>query len=273
MDEIWVPSQFNMETFSRSGVELSKLRKVSYGVDTSFFHPIPASRREGPFRFLYTFAFGWRKGFDLLLRAYAEEFHPEEGVELLLKVLPWRNLSVSRILAEIRSCLPQGRRIASVRLQIGQASMDDLRRMYAECDLYISTDRANGWGMPCMEAMAMGRPAATIDWSGSTEFMNSQNSLLIHPSGRLVPVDSRLVAESPHYRGHQWAEVQVEEVRRVLRLAFKDRSLLSRIASQAAAEIKEYYCLESAGRAVAAALPKSGWGCADGKPSVELLSG
>ena len=89
MDELWVPSRFNMETFARSGVKPEKIRLVPIGVDTSFFKPrqekLPIEGKR-KFTFLYTFAFNWRKGFDLLLEAYLKEFTAKDHVSLILKV-------------------------------------------------------------------------------------------------------------------------------------------------------------------------------------------
>lgn len=39
MDEVWVPSEFHVETFTRAGVVPEKLRKVVQPVDTVFFDP------------------------------------------------------------------------------------------------------------------------------------------------------------------------------------------------------------------------------------------
>jgi hypothetical protein len=39
VDKIWVPSQFNVETFSKSGVELSQLEVVPEPVDTFTYDP------------------------------------------------------------------------------------------------------------------------------------------------------------------------------------------------------------------------------------------
>lgn len=66
----------------------------------------------------------------------------------------------------------------------------------------------------------MGISAATIDWSGSTGFMNASNSLLIKPTKKLIPVDKRLSDAQPSlYGGHKWVEVKVEEVQRAMRWA------------------------------------------------------
>lgn len=141
-------------------------------------------------------------------------------------------------------------------------SQDQLRTLYASCDLYVSTDRANGWGMPCIEAMAMGKAAATIDWSGSTEFMKEENSLLIRPSNDLEPVDPRLVQANPEvYAGQRWAKVEESEVRRVLRLAFEDRQLLREKGRRAAEDMRKHFSVERIGerfRELVESFPVSG---------------
>lgn len=102
-----------------------------------------------------------------------------------------------------------------------------------------------------MEAMAMGKPAATIDWSGSTEFMTEENSLLIRPTGKLVPVDERLARERPIYAGHRWAEVSVDEVRRVMRFAVTHRDRLDELGSRGRNSILNGFSLTKAAERLA----------------------
>lgn len=250
MDEIWVPSQFNVETFAQSGVERHKLQVVPYGVDTGFFKPIkeqlpiPGKRT---FVFLYVAFFDWRKGFDLLLDAYGREFTDRDDVTLVLKVSEDCHSTAS--FSEVEKLVGEVRRRAGaphITIISQRLTSMEMRQLYSACDLYISTDRANGWGIPCMEAMAMGKPAATINWSGSTQFMKAGNSLLIEPTGRLVPVDSQLTAARPMYAGHCWAEVTVEQVRQVMRYAVENPELLDRIARCGMDFIRTYHTLAAA---------------------------
>src|SRR5689334_7404176 len=89
-DEIWLPTTFNLLTFARSGVDVAKMRLVPYGMDPEGLEPDgPVDANVAPedhFVFLYTFAFDWRKGFDLLLEAYMTEFTRDDKVTLVLKV-------------------------------------------------------------------------------------------------------------------------------------------------------------------------------------------
>lgn len=261
VDEVWVPSRFNLETFAGSGVPREKIRVVPYGVDTDYFRPVsetfPVRGKKG-FCFLYVFMFDWRKGFDLLLEAYMREFSSSDDVTLVLKAYKQQGETRDirqEILSSVedRIRVPETNRPHLVILD-SPLPLDRLRSLYNTCDLYISTDRANGWGMPCMEVMAMGKPAATIDWSGSTEFMTAENSLLIHPTGKLVPVAERLAHERPLYRGHRWVEITVDEVCRVMRFAVTHRDHLEKIAAKGREDILNGFSLAKAAERVAQAL-------------------
>src|SRR5262249_35349470 len=75
-DEVWVFSQFNRRAFIRSGVPPERIRVVPSFLDTELFCPdgpkleLPKECDE---RFVFLSVFDWllRKGWDVLLRAYA----------------------------------------------------------------------------------------------------------------------------------------------------------------------------------------------------------
>lgn len=251
MDEVWVPSRFNYHTFSKAGVDSKKLRTIPYSVDTDFYKPmretvgIPGKKG---FTFLYVFAFGWRKGFDILLEAYCKEFSSLDDVTLILKVYGWGNEKEDikkMILDSVRGRVDVDHlNLPHFIIMDTALNQCEMRKLYNSCDLYISTERAAGWGLPCMEAMAMGKPASAFDWGGHSEFMNDANSLLIRTESRMEPVDHRLSQALPQiYGGHRWPEVKVDEVRRVLRLAYDNRDHLQNIARRGMEDVREKYSL------------------------------
>jgi glycosyltransferase involved in cell wall biosynthesis len=255
-DEVWVPSGFNVRTYRDAGVPAQKLVKIPYGIDVEAFAPRDRRDRRR-FRLLYCFAFGWRKGFDLLLRAYREEFAAADDVVLTLKVFASRGEDPSQMRATFRSIFEEDparppATLPALEILDEPIAQSALLDVYASADLYVSTDRANGWGMPCFECMAMGVPCATIDWSGSTEFMRAGDALLVPPEAELVPVDERLAASWPeYYAGHRWPQVRVDAVRRVLRWAFDHRGPeLETVGRRGRDTILAEFSLEAAARRV-----------------------
>ena len=94
MDEIWVPTEFNLETFRRAGVT-TRLTKTHGGIDTQCFHPrhkpleIPKTRGTV---FLSIFEWSYRKGWDVLLQAWANAFTAQDDVCLVLRVYPLNSI-------------------------------------------------------------------------------------------------------------------------------------------------------------------------------------
>lgn len=259
MDEIWLPSRFNIETFSGSGVYRDKLRLVPYSIESEKydkpFTPYQFEGEVGKFKFIYNCAFGFRKGIDLLLRAFCLEFSDKDDVSLILKMyVPSGNeqLDVRSIL---QSYIPEKQDNPYIGFILQKLPSDTLLSLYQSCDCYVSTDRANGWGMPCMEMMAMGKPAITIDWSGSTEFMLDSNSFLIKPEEELEDVDARLQAAQPYlYQGHKWAKVTVESVRKTLREAYSNEQKRNEVARQAKLDMQTKFSVAAIAEIISAVL-------------------
>jgi glycosyltransferase involved in cell wall biosynthesis len=254
MDEIWVPSRFNFNTFSRSGVSPLKLKVVPYPIDVTKYYPgrpysaFAFSPPVNSFTFLYVFGFDYRKGYDLLIQAFCEEFSHNEDVSLILKVYIHSGHSPDFVRNEIRSYIPKKRYQSQIVLITEPFREENLIRLYQTCDVYISMDRACGWGMPIMEMMALGKPVIGINWGGSTEYMNDSNSFLIETEKMLVPVDEKLQKARPeHYLNHQWADVKVKKVRQVMREAYENRRKRERLAKQAALDIHLRYSPASIG--------------------------
>lgn len=257
VDQVWVPTQFNVESFAGAGVRRDRLAKLPYGIDTDFYRPVPRATPDAgqPFRFLYISYFDYRKGFDLLLDAYLREFRAGDGVELVIKTsMPPGVPAGADQQTLLRHLL--GHRGTGIDLDAGDLppvtiltsslSQDEVRALVTTANLYISTDRANGWGMPCHQAMAMGVPTAAIDWSGSTEFMTAGTSLLITPDAELEPVDARLVEARPLYRGQRWARVRTDAVRSVMRQAVRQPQELAQLARRGQQHIIRHFSVEAA---------------------------
>ena len=81
------------------------------------------------------------------------------------------------------------RRTAPVRVIAQKLPADEIPRLYAAADAYVSASRGEAWGRPYMEAMAMGLPTIGTRFGGNLEFMSDANSWLV--DGKLVPVPGR----------------------------------------------------------------------------------
>jgi len=152
-DEIWVPTKFNQESFTRSGVT-KPIYIVPSIIDYDLYRPRgPAYPL--PFRDRYTFlsVFDWqpRKGPLILLEAYLKEFSPKENVCLLIKTY---TLSTNRDpLAEIDKFMRQygSSDVSSMNpVYVINATLTETEiiQVYRSADAFVLPSRGEGWGRP-----------------------------------------------------------------------------------------------------------------------------
>jgi glycosyltransferase involved in cell wall biosynthesis len=203
VDEVWVPCAFNVETFARSGVPADRLHVLPETIDFDLFDPaaFAAPGQPRPFTFLANFDFTDRKGWDILLDAWADAFAPDDDVRLLLKCLGLNTGGEEAVRARIEQYLA-GRDTAEIVLNLELLPAGEMPRLYRAADAFVLPSRGEGWGRPYMEAMAMGLPTIGSAWSGNLEFMLSGNSWLVE--GRVVEVAEGAQSHSPLYRGLRW---------------------------------------------------------------------
>jgi glycosyltransferase involved in cell wall biosynthesis len=243
MDEIWVPTQFNYETFKNSGCDESKMKIVRYCIDTRTFNDntdygtLDYLGNDLGFIFTYVSAYDHRKGYELLIDSFCEAFTKDDDVTLLLKIFIPDWSDEKQALSELTQRIMRYKDRPRILISNARMSNKDLLSLYNMSDAYISTERASGWGMPEMEMMAMGKPVASIHWGGTTEYMNSSNSYPIYVSGELEPVDMRLQTHRPTYAGHKWACVDKKDVVKSLREIYFDNEKRERISKKAKEDV------------------------------------
>jgi glycosyltransferase involved in cell wall biosynthesis len=253
-DETWVISQHNYRAFRRSGVPPERLRIVPSCYDDELYRPdgprlaLPASLA-GRFVFLSVFDWQLRKGWDVLLRAYCQEFSASDTVGLLLKITRAHGHTSALIRAQADQVLAEFHQALIHRPDVvlleDALSAEQMAALYRSASAFVLPSRGEGWGRPYMEAMACGLPTIGTRHLGSADFLNERNSFLVDAS--LVPVPDAAAAEIPPYRGHRWYEPDLVGLRRAMRHVFEDAESRTAKASQAAAEVPDRYGL-SAGR-------------------------
>jgi glycosyltransferase involved in cell wall biosynthesis/tetratricopeptide (TPR) repeat protein len=229
MDEIWVPTHEAIETFRAAGVR-SPLVWIPEGMDTDRFrpggNPLPIPGLRGTV-FLSVFEWSWRKGWDVLLKAWAETFHADDDVCLVLRTYPMNSPEGSnakvvidgRIEEFLKKSLGKRRHeVAPIILLPDQIPDADLPRLFAVADAYVAPSRGEGWGRPQMAAMACGLPTIATRWGGTLEFMTPENSLLV--DCRMVLADER--SELPFYRGLRWADPSSDHLAERMRQVARD---------------------------------------------------
>ena len=258
VDAVWVPTEFHRETYARAGIPRDKIAVVPFAIDTDFFSARAPAQNER-FRFVYASVWHPRKGVDVLLRAFIEEFSVDEPVELIVQAsIPDKSgkeaqlEALARVEATIGAAVTSGGK-RRVEIRTTPLKHSELPELYASSDLYISTDRNNIWTLPCPESLSMGRPCATTDYARATGWLADDNPLLIRCNEELADSDDELLRLRPIYAGQKWATYSPSEVRRVMRWAFSHPADLAALARSG----REYVLKTHSIDAVAGALERA----------------
>jgi glycosyltransferase involved in cell wall biosynthesis len=204
VDEVWVHSRFVFDCYVRGGLAPDRLQYVPLGVNPRLFRPDAAPMALGTrkgFKFLFVGGTQWRKGTDILLKAYHKAFRARDDVCLVIKDLGrktfYRGASYDRLLADLqrRPNAPQ------VLLLDSLFSDADLAGLYAACDCYVHPYRAEGFGLPIAEAMACGLPVLVTDRGPSLDFVAPG-------TGYLLP--SRIMHMEKYWKGVSSRKVLIE---------------------------------------------------------------
>lgn len=244
MDEVWVPSEFNVETFRHAGVSVP-IRTVPLGVDPNYFHPGVRRFRSGDdFVFLSVFEWGERKNPETLLRAFTDEFKRSEDALLVLFVgNSDPSVDVEGEIGQLHLDPHGGRVVVCVNQDLPDHQMPAL---YASADAFVLPTRGEGWGMPILEAMAVGLPVIATDWSAQTAFFDDEVGFPIRVA-RTIPA----VARCPFYEGWEWADPDEDHLRALMRDVYEKPQEASAKGAAAAARATEYTWAHTARRMLA----------------------
>ncbi len=222
--EVWVPSSTQINVFAGAGVNKNKLKVVPWGVDTTLFQPgNPKNtdlREDDNFYFSFIGSLKPSSGFDVVLRAFYEEFKDEPKAKLLFKAF-LGNIEAAKEGEMIRNIIGKykGESKAEVVYVPGNMSVEDMRPLYHTGDCLVSVPRAKTWGTSVIRSMAAGVPAITNINTGNRAYTNHQNSILVGSSQRKITDIDFLIA-NPLQQEHSWWEPNLDEVKTAMRKAF-----------------------------------------------------
>ncbi len=244
VDEIWVATRFVQASF-----EAATARPV---------HLVPAivpelkgsgrtredfGLKKDEVVFLFSFdvnSMVARKNPGAVIEAFRRAFPPEAagGNRLVIKVL---NLATRPELASwLRSAVAG---VNGVLIEEDMAETD-LVDLFECADVYVSLHRSEGFGFGIAEAMSLGKPVIATAYSGNLDFAGATNSFQVGYRMRGITSADHVFNEETkdvYQAGAMWADPDVDQAAKWMRLLSSDPSLRSTTGEAGRATIRDRY--------------------------------
>lgn len=228
VDEIWTGSEANKAAIIKGGVD-KPVHIIPQPIETE--REWPAKYELPDFDgFLFYSVFEWtdRKNPEALLRAYYTAFKKTDNVGLLLKTY-FRNFNLSnkrmirQAVAKVQAEFGGPENVPPVFLYLDLMDRQQIMRLHATGDVYVSAHRGEGWGVPQVEAMLAGHMIISTGFGGMHEYVeNGKNAILI--PYKMQPLKG--MAHSSHFYSNdqRWAEIEVKDLAVAMDAAYRSPS-------------------------------------------------
>jgi hypothetical protein len=244
VDQILTTSTFFKTVMEQSGVR-NVIDVLPNSIDTELYNtdivPIKVLQLKS-FNFFSMFHFGQRKAPDILIKAFVEEFSPEEDVSLYIHSLSMEHVvcnlmgysSVSAWVEEMTLGKPR----PSIIISSSSIAAELLPHYMKNFDCFVLPTRGEGFGLPIVEAAGLGIPSIVTDYSGVKDFVNPNNGWLVEYELEDIPLQK--LPYFKNYIGARWAVPSIEDLKKKMRYVFEHRDEVKQKGLQASVDAKEY---------------------------------
>ena len=242
-DLVAVPSTWNWDVFLEAGLRVPVDVLPHAAITPAPVQgPPPATIRGGDYVFLTVNTWTARKRLRETIQCYLDTFTAGDAVTLVVKtdgrnhMSPWPMFTSTAL--ETRLLLRRYRNPARVVLVTGRLSDDDMARLHARADCYLSLSCGEGWGLGAFDAATRGKPVIATGFGGPLDYLPPDDAYLVR--NRLVPVRNDLGKPS-FTDDQQWAEPDTAHAGQLMRHVFTCREEASERGQRLQARILEEF--------------------------------
>jgi len=243
-DQVWVSSSWGRDVLRANGFS-GDVAVVAGGVNDRIFSPGPTRPDYQPgkrrLRVLMVGKYERRKGYDVALQALARL---AREIPLTLVAKPDFFMFPDRV-----SQFRRAAELGGIELELvsGVLSSSSLAEVYRSGDVFLFPSRAEGFGLPCIEALACGLPTVVTNYSGQGSFLSAIRGLFREISFQMVPLvdqDYSMFYQAAYGQESlgEWAEPSVDSIVEGLLDVASDYQEWQRRALEASTTIREQFC-------------------------------
>lgn len=221
-DSLLVCSKWAKQILEQNNIT-KPINVIPLGVDSSIFNAeLNIDSYNNPnYIFLTIGKWEIRKGHDVLIETFNKAFELDDNVELWMATNnPFLNEEELKYWTDL---VNNSKLKSKIKLFHRLSSHQDVAKLirYANCGIYIS--RAEGWNLELLETIIMNKPVIATNYSGHTEFCNSNNSFLVDIDAMEAAIDNKWF-----FGNGNWAKLgpkQKDQTIEHMRYCYKNRLL------------------------------------------------
>jgi glycosyltransferase involved in cell wall biosynthesis len=232
----WVPSHFTKNTFIQCGVWGDKIDVVPHGINNKIWNPTMQKNEclpkelDGKFLFYSLGTLDSRKNFNTLVDCFKESFEGNKNVALVIFTNDNSRKPIEKLMKETFPDLDLGKfnkerqyfilcenPAIIVQVLAASTSSEYLAGLIQCCNVFVTATHGEGFGIPLLEAMALGKPVIAPYFSGYLDFIRDGYN------GMLVDMDSKLVFNNPKTQFGYWAEVRKNDLCQTMQKIYTER--------------------------------------------------
>jgi glycosyltransferase involved in cell wall biosynthesis len=227
--EIWVPCEQNRQMLKHSGVTAEiVVIPHPYKPGDSMVTVEPSKRSPtNPLKLLSVGKWEPRKDQHTMIGAFLMAFSPKDAPRLIIKTSDfgaWQDYSAGATESVLQwmshpvigakwTAEQAGNHVFTIRERMPR---EQLARMYAECVVYVSPGRAEGFDLPAFDAKLVGLPMVHVGYGGTADFADPETDLQVHDADTpMVPVHKQYSTLA----GAQWSGYTPEAMAAAMRRA------------------------------------------------------
>jgi len=258
-DAIITPTHWNKNVFIKGGIK-RPIYVVPLGVDIDIYktglEKLPITCRELPsgkkvnrfpsFNFITLFGWSYRKGIDVIVKAFCDQFTSKDDVGFIIcsRYMGGSDRKhqrvVERDILDFMKTYSDPPRV----LYYGESTpISQMPNLMANGDCFVWGSRGEGFGLPVCEAGAMEIPVVSTYNSSMTDYLTEENSYLTH-TDRFITAPNNIACISPYYVGQMFPELgreTIKEFGRRMREVYDNYSLAQKKGKLFASQIREKY--------------------------------
>src|SRR3972149_7201744 len=199
-DLVLVSTHFVKDTLSENGVNVP-IKLLPWGVDGKEYNTL-ANPKKIPdlkkFNFVYAGTFTERKGLDILVKAYLQEFSAKENVSLVIKeAMRWKHFEpwIEKVMGQ-----PAMHKSNSPKIIHINKEDESLSGYFTASDVGVFPFRGEGFGLPIWECIASGRPVIVTKGTGPMDYCSPENARFIKAKKKMSGGKLQLEPDVKHLR-------------------------------------------------------------------------